>query len=75
MIVTCKNCGGMVATDGEGIAASPSSLCNCQSRDQWFDERKEANIIASKRSYDEIYDAAVSAFKRLRELHTISKYD
>jgi len=69
MIVTCKNCGGMFATENnEGIAANPSSICNCGSRDQWFDERKEANIIASKQSYDEIYEASVSAFKRLRDL-------
>jgi hypothetical protein len=45
------------ATIKEREVAQP----NCS----WFDERKEANVIASKSSYDDIYEAAVIAFKKL----------
>jgi hypothetical protein len=34
--------------------------------DKWFDERKEANAIAIYTQYDDIYDAAIVAFKKLR---------
>lgn len=40
-------------------------MANQKDEAEWFDERREANVIASKVKYDDIYDAALSAFKKL----------